>query len=109
MIIQVVKLKTVLSEADLMAIAKERAPQFRALPGPVQKYYVRLSGEGEFAGVYLWDSKESLAAFRESDLAKSIPAAYRVVEPPVIEVGEVVFPLPVVATMTVGACRNSLG
>jgi hypothetical protein len=36
---------------------------------------------------------ESLATYRESDLAKSIPAAYQLVEPPVIEVGEVLFPL----------------
>ena len=93
MILQIVKLKTALSEDDLLTIAHERAPQFRAIPGLVQKYYVRRQGEGEFAGIYLWDSMESLAAFRESALAKSIPAAYQVLEPPVIEVGEVLFPL----------------
>jgi len=93
MILQIVKLKTALSEDDLLTIAQERAPRFRAISGLIQKYYVRRQGEGEFAGVYLWDSMESLTAFRESDLAKSIPAAYRVVEPPVIEVGEVLFPL----------------
>ena len=95
MIIQTVYLKTVLSEDELLAIAHERAPQFRALPGLVQKYYVRRKGEGEFAGVYIWDSMESLAAFRDSDLAKSIAAAYQVVEPPVLEIGEVLFPLRV--------------
>ena len=93
MIMQIVMLKSSLSEEDLLAIAYERAPQFRALGGLVQKYYVRRQGEGEFAGVYIWDSMESLAAFRESDLAKSIAAAYQVTEPPVIEVGEVLFPL----------------
>jgi len=93
MILQVVKLKTSLSEEELFAVAHERAPRFRAIPGLIQKYYVRMSGEGEFAGVYLWDSPESIAAFRDSDLAKSIPAAYQLVEPPVIEVGEVLFPL----------------
>jgi heme-degrading monooxygenase HmoA len=93
MIMQTVKLKTRLSVDEVLAIAQERAPQFRAIPGLVQKYYVRRKGEGEVAGVYLWDSMESLAEFRESDLAKSISAAYQVVEPPVIEVGEVLFPL----------------
>jgi len=92
-IMQIVKLKTKLSEEEVLAVAHERAPQFRAIPGLVQKYYVRGQGAGEFAGVYLWDSMASLAAFRESDLAKSIPAAYQGVEPPVIEVGEVLFPL----------------
>lgn len=93
MIMQTVKLKTHLSMEEVLAIAHERAPEFRAIPGLVQKYYVRRQGEGEVAGVYLWDSMESLAAFRESDLAKSIAAAYQVVEPPVIEIGEVLFPL----------------
>ena len=93
MILQIVKLRTDLSEGELLEIAHERAPQFRGIPGLVQKYYVRRGGPGEFAGVYLWDSPESLAAFRESDLAKSIPEAYRVAEPPEIEIGEVLFPL----------------
>jgi heme-degrading monooxygenase HmoA len=93
MILQMVKLKTELSEEQLLAIAHERAPQFRALPGLVQKYYVRRSGPGEFAGVYIWDSMESLEAFRTSDLAKSIPAAYKVIEPPIVDVEEVLFPL----------------
>ncbi|MBT8488634.1 MAG: YdhR family protein [Gemmatimonadetes bacterium] len=93
MILQIVKLRSALSEDDLLAIARDRAPQFRAIPGLVQKYYVRRDGPGEFAGVYVWDSKESLAAFRETDLAKSIAAAYQVTEPPVIEISEVLFPL----------------
>lgn len=93
MFMQIVKLKTALPEDELLKIAHERAPQFRAIPGLVQKYYVRRPGEGEFAGVYVWDSMESLTAYRESDLAKSIPAAYQVTEPPVVEVGEVLFPL----------------
>ena len=93
MILQVVKLKTDLTEEELLSVAHERAPEFRALEGLIQKYYVRREGPGEFAGVYVWDSMESLLAFRETDLAKSIAEAYGVTEPPVIEVGEVLFPL----------------
>jgi heme-degrading monooxygenase HmoA len=90
---QTVKLKTSLSREELLRIAHERAPQFRSIPGLVQKYYLDREGEGEYAGVYLWDSMESLAEFRNSELARSIPAAYRLDEPPVIEIGEVLFPL----------------
>ena len=93
MIIQTVNLKTDLPEDQLLAIANERVPQFRAVAGLVQKYYVRGQQAGEYQGVYLWESMEALLAFRESDLAKSIPAAYQVTEPPIIEVGEVLFPL----------------
>lgn len=38
MLLQIVKLRTELSEDELLKIAHERAPQFRALPGLVQKY-----------------------------------------------------------------------
>ena len=93
MIMQIVRLKTDLSEDELQSIAMERADQFRAVPGLVQKYYVRRQGQGEYAGVYLWDSMESLSAFRDSELAKSIPEAYQVSEPLDIEIGEVLFPL----------------
>lgn len=93
MILQIIKLKTKLSEDELQTIARERLPQFQAIAGLVQKHYVRGQGDGEYAGVYLWDSMETLSAFRESDLAKSIPAAYQLTEPPEIEVGEVLFPL----------------
>jgi heme-degrading monooxygenase HmoA len=93
MILQIVKLRTGLTDEELLRIARERAPRFRALPGLLQKYYVRRGGPGEFAGVYLWDSRASMEAFRESQLARSIPEAYQVVEPPVVEVGEVLFPL----------------
>lgn len=93
MILLTVKLKTELSEDELLKIAHERAPEFRALDGLIQKYYVRRDGAGEYAGVYVWDSRESLEAYRDSDLAKSIAQAYRVAEPPVVEVNEVLFPL----------------
>jgi len=93
MIMQIVNLKSPLSMAELLEKAHERAPQFRAVPGLLQKYYLNRSGDGEYAGVYIWDSRDSLTSFRESELAKSIPAAYQLSEPPVIEVSEIMFPL----------------
>ena len=93
MIMQIVNLKSPLSKDELLSKAHERAPQFRAVPGLLQKYYVNRSGDGEYAGVYIWDSRESLASFRESELARSIPAAYQLSEPPVIEISEIMFPL----------------
>ena len=50
MIIQIVQLGTDLSEDDLLEIALQRAPQFRAVPGLVQKYYVVGKGRGNSLG-----------------------------------------------------------
>jgi hypothetical protein len=37
---------------------------------------------GNFGGVCLWDSKESLHQFQQSEFAKSIPQDYKVLELP---------------------------
>ena len=93
MIIQVIKLRSSLTEEQLLDKAKEREPQFRAIPGLLQKYYVKLSGGGRYGGVYVWDSQASLDEFRKSDLAAGIPAAYQLLEPPDIEIMDVLFQL----------------
>ena len=93
MIIQIVKFETSLTEEEVVAVAEERIDQFRALPGLLQKYYVKLDRPNSYGGVYVWESMESLAAFRETDLAKTIPQAYRVKGAPQIEVLEGLFPL----------------
>ena len=93
MILQYVKLKSGLTPEQIEVVAREREPLFQALPGLVQKYYVSRGGEGEIGGVYVWDSRESMEAFRASELAKTIAASYEVLEPPVIETAEVLFAL----------------
>ncbi|MFW9842202.1 MAG: YdhR family protein [Candidatus Thorarchaeota archaeon] len=93
MIIQVVKIKSGLSDAEVARVMKERAPQFRALPGLVQKYYGYEKNTGEFTGIYLWDTEESISDFRQSELAQTIPAAYEAQGSPRIEFFEVLFQL----------------
>ena len=93
MIIQIIRLKSGLPEDELLKTAKEREPKFRAIPGLIQKYYVKLEQEGQYGGIYVWDSKESLQAYRKSDLASSIPEAYKLMDAPDIEVLDVLFQL----------------
>ena len=93
MILQIVKLRSNLSEEDLLSKAREREPQFKAIPGLVQKYYVKTGQQGVYGGVYVWDSPESLQSFQKTDLAKSIPEAYEIVTAPDIEIMDVLFQL----------------
>lgn len=88
-----VKFKSDLPEDQVRKTMDERAPQFRALPGLVQKYYVRDPDTGEYAGIYLWESEAAMNEFRDSELARSIPGAYEVAGTPRIEAFEVLFPL----------------
>jgi heme-degrading monooxygenase HmoA len=89
MIILTVKFKSALSDSDVLQVMKERAPGFRALPGLIQKYYGREKETGEFTGIYVWDSEESLREYRETELARTIPEAYKAEGQPRIEVFEV--------------------
>lgn len=93
MYVQFVKFESGLTDDDVRRTMEERAPQFRALPGLVQKYYVHEPETGEYAGIYIWESEEALDEFRNSDLARSIPAAYEVAGAPRVEILEVLFPL----------------
>jgi len=85
MVIQFIRFESALDEDGVLDVAEERLPQFRALSGLLQKYYVKLDAPNQYGGIYVWDSKESLAAYRASDLCASIPAAYKVKGKPTVE------------------------
>ncbi len=93
MILQIIKLKSDLPEEELQKRAKDREPNFKSISGLLQKYYIKTSKEGEYGGVYIWDSLKSLQAYQQSDLAKSIPVAYAIKETPDIEIMDIIFQL----------------
>ena len=93
MILQIIKLKSNLPEQELLIKAKEREFQFIDIPGLLQKYYVKTGQSGQYGGIYIWESQKSLNAYRESDLAKSIPEAYEIIEAPSIEIMDILFQL----------------
>jgi len=78
-------LRSKLSRDELERRYRERMPEFRDVAGLLQKYYSYDASTGEFAGIYLWDSEESAAAYLESDLRKSIPSAYELTDPRRVE------------------------
>ena len=83
------------SDLDLMELDRrmnERRPRFLEVPGLIQKVYGRDEATGDTCGIYFFESKEALAAFRETELAKTIPAAYEAKDTR-REVYEVLYPL----------------
>ncbi len=93
MVIQFVKLRSGLSDVEVRRVMEERTPEFRRVPGLIQKYFCRDSQTGEYAGVYLWDSEQSMRQYRQSEFARGTAAAYKVEGQPHIEVLDVLFPL----------------
>lgn len=87
-----VRIKSDLDFEELEHRAIERRPRFKEVPGLVQKFYGKDEATGEVCGIYFFQDQKALAAFRDSELAKSIPAAYEATEVR-REVYEVLFPL----------------
>jgi hypothetical protein len=88
-LVQIVRYRSRLTDEDVLATVESRAPEYLAVPGLLQKYYLRFPEAGEHGGVYLWASTESFHGFRESELARTIPDAYRVEGPPYVQLADV--------------------
>lgn len=85
-VVLLVRFESALTLEEAREIVEERAPEFEALPGLEQKYYLEDVETGAVAGLYMWDSGESLESFRDSELRASIAEAYRAEGAPRIEV-----------------------
>jgi hypothetical protein len=75
-----VRVKSDLDPAELERRLIERRPRFHEVPGLVQKFYGRDESTGDVCGIYFFKDKDSLATFRETELANTIPTAYEAKE-----------------------------
>ena len=87
-----VRIKSDLEPAELERRLIERRPRFKQVPGLIQKFYGRDDATGNMCGIYFFENQEALSAFRETELAKTIPAAYDATEVR-REIYEVMYPL----------------
>jgi hypothetical protein len=87
-----VRIKSDLDAAELDRRLLERRPRFREVPGLAQKVYGRDPATGDLCGIYFFESAEALVAFRDTELAKTIPAAYEATDVR-REVYDVLYPL----------------
>jgi heme-degrading monooxygenase HmoA len=92
-LIVLVRLRSSLPRDEVLRIMNERMPEFRAIEGLEQKYYLEDPQSGEYGGLYLWRSQADLAEFNESELRATIGAAYGVEGAPRVEIYSVLTPL----------------
>ena len=78
--ILVVHVTSDLDPEELERRMLERLPRFQSVPGLVQKVYARDETTGSVCGIYFFESEEALAAYRGSELARTIASAYEAVE-----------------------------
>lgn len=87
-----VRARSNLDEEELDRRLLERRPRFHDVPGLVQKIYGREEATGAVCGIYFFETRAALAAFRETELAQTIASAYEVTEIRV-EAYNVLYPL----------------
>jgi heme-degrading monooxygenase HmoA len=75
-LVLLVRLRSSLPRDEVVRVMRERMPEFRALEGLQQKYYLEDVTSGEYAGLYLWRSPADLAHYSASELRASIAEAY---------------------------------
>lgn len=92
-IILLVRFRSHLPKEKVLKVAEDRAPEFRALTGLTQKYYLEAMEGGEYGGLYLWESPEAMGEFAESKLRAGIKDAYQMDGEPRIEAYRVLMPL----------------
>ena len=83
-----VRIKSDLEFEELERRILERKPSFLEVPGLLQKIFGHDPASGDICGIYSFENMEALAAYRDTELAKSIPDAYEAthVRPEVFEV-----------------------
>jgi hypothetical protein len=75
-----VRIRSDLDREELDRRLLERRPRFRDVPGLQQKIYGRDPATGDVCGIYFFESAAALDAFRETELARTIPTAYEAVD-----------------------------
>lgn len=93
MVVQIVRFKSGLRDVEVVKTYEARAPQYRALEGLLQKYYLKFAGTGEHGAVYLWESEVALKEFQESELCRTIPSAYQIQGTPDVQTAQLVMTL----------------
>jgi hypothetical protein len=88
MIVSIVRFRSGLTAERVQDLYEARSDRYRAVPGLVEKLYLRYES-GEHGAVYVWEDEDALRTFRASGLGRSIGTAYQVEGEPQIEVAEV--------------------
>jgi hypothetical protein len=81
-IIQLVRFASRLTYDEVMERFEARSDQYREVPGLLQKYYVHYPETDEYGGVYVWDSKDSLQKWRETNLSSTLAGTYQIKDEP---------------------------
>lgn len=92
-VIQIIRVESALSRDEVVKVAAATSAEFETIPGLKQKYYVELGEPNHYGAVYIWESRDAMMAFLETDLARTMGDAYQLTSTPTVEILSTVFQL----------------
>ncbi len=61
-----------ISEQDYTRLCEDLAPAFAGLPGLMKKVWLADRDAGRFGGVYLWEDRQAMERFTQTDLFHAV-------------------------------------
>ena len=78
MIIELVRFASRLTADEVLERFEDGSGKYRQVPGLLQKYYIHSPATDEYGGVYVWDTEDSLQAWRETYPLSTLAGTYQV-------------------------------
>lgn len=103
MYIRIVTFSIRIGHEDYLAVAEQFAPAFLAWRGLQAKYWLADEAAGRYGGVYVFDSKETADASRETDLFRGMAANPAFADTEIVEFDVLAAPTAVTAAAALGA------
>ena len=75
---------------EMIKLSETREDLYKNVPGLLQIVYMKDERTNLAGSILFFDNEESLNAYRVSDLAKSIPNIYDLIQPPELQIFDLI-------------------
>ena len=74
----------------MIKLSATREDLYKKVPGLLQIVYMKDERTNQAGSILFFDNEESLNSYRTSDLAKSIPKIYDLIQPPELQIFDLI-------------------
>jgi hypothetical protein len=75
---------------EMIKLSETREDEYKNVPGLLQIVYMKDERTNQAGSILFFDNEENLNAYRVSDLVKSIPQVYDLIQPPEIQIFDLI-------------------
>ena len=75
---------------EMIKLSETREDLYKKVPGLQQIVYMKDERTNQAGSILFFDDEESLNAYRVSDLVKSIPEVYDLIQPPEVQIFDLI-------------------